>query len=440
MNPGRLDGRLVLPGEAGYDEARTVWNAMVDRRPRMVVRCASVGDVVAAVRTARELDLELGVRCGGHSALGLAVPDDGLMVDLRPMGGVRVDPVRRRAWVQGGALLGALDREAQRYGLATTAGNVSHTGVGGLTLGGGMGWLARQYGLACDNVASFTMVTADGDVVHASPTENPDLFWGLRGGGGNFGIVTEFEFRLHPVGTRALVAEYTFPLDRALPAFRHWRDLNAEAPRQATFTASLGGDGQVVLGFVWVGDPAEARKLLPAMRGLGRTVATRVHEPSYVELQRQDDTTGRHALRRYSKGHYLRRLPDEAIEAFLLRGSTGSGEGLPNAGLQAYGGAISDVPDDETAFSHRGTVFEFGCGTGWTDPAEDAARKASARRCAAALAPFASGVYVNALSDDGAEGVRRAYSPDKLARLTTLKTAYDPHNVFHLNHNIRPAR
>jgi FAD/FMN-containing dehydrogenase len=440
MNSLRLDGRLVLPGDAGYEEARTVWNAMVDRRPRMVIRCASVGDVVTAVRTARELDLEIGVRCGGHSILGLAVPDDGLMVDLTPMGGVRVDPVRRRAWVQGGALLGALDREAQRYGLATTAGNVSHTGVGGLTLGGGMGWLARQYGLACDNVASFTMVTADGDVVRASRTENPDLFWGLRGGGGNFGIVTEFEFRLHPAGTRALVAEYTFPLERALSAFRRWRDLNAEAPRQATFTASLGRDGQVVLGFVWVGDPAEARKLLPAMRGLGRPVSERVSEPSYVELQRQDDTTGRHALRRYSKGHYLRRLPDEAIEAFLLRGSTGSGDCLPDAGLQAYGGAISEVPDDETAFSHRGTLFEFGCGTSWTDPAEDGARTASARRCAAALAPFASGVYVNALSDDGDEGVRRAYSPDKLARLTTLKTAYDPHNVFHLNHNIRPTR
>ena len=436
----RLDGRLILPGEAGYEEARTVWNAMVDRRPRMVIRCASVGDVVTAVRTARELDLEVGVRCGGHSAIGLAVPDDGLMIDLTPMGDVRVDPVRRRAWVQGGALLGALDRESQRYGLATTAGNVSHTGVGGLTLGGGMGWLARQYGLACDNVISFTMVTADGEVVRASRTENPELFWGLRGGGGNFGIVTEFEFRLHPAGTRALVATYAFPLDRALPAFRHWRDLNAEAPRQATFTASLGGDGRVVLGFVWVGGPSEARKLLPAMRGLGRPLATCVHEPSYRELQCRDDTTGRHALRRYSKGHYLRRLPDEAIEAFLLRGSTGeTGERLPNVGLQAHGGAIAEVPDDETAFSHRGTMFEFGCSTGWTDPAEDEARTAGARRCAATLAPFASGVYVNALSDDGDEGVRRAYSPDKLARLTTLKTAYDPNNVFHLNHNIRPA-
>jgi FAD/FMN-containing dehydrogenase len=304
-----------------------------------------------------------------------------------------------------------------------------------------MGWLARQYGLACDNVESFTMVTADGDIVRASRTENPELFWGLRGGGGNFGVVTEFEFRLHPVGTRTLVAEYAFPLDRALPALRGWRDLNAEAARSATFTASIGRDGLVILGFVWVGDPEHGRTLLAAMRGLGRPVAERVHERSYVELQRRDDTTRRHALRRYSKGHYLRRFPDEAIEAFLSRGSAdGRGDGLPNAGLQAYGGAIADVPDGDAAFSHRDTLFEFGTGTSWTDPAEDPPRMAAARRCAQALEPFASGVYVNALSDEGDEGVRRAYPPAKLARLTALKTRYDPHNVFHLNQNIRPAR
>jgi hypothetical protein len=303
-----------------------------------------------------------------------------------------------------------------------------------------MGWLARQHGLACDNVVSFEMVTAEGEVVRASRTENPDLFWGLRGGGGNFGVVTEFEFRLHPVGTRAFTAEFQYRLDDALPVLRGWRDLNAEAPRQATFTASIGGDGLLTAGFVWVGDPGEGRKLVPAMRSLGRPVTEQVSEPSYLELQRRDDVTGGHAFRRYSKGHYLRQFPDEAIEAFLLRGTgNGHGEHLPNVGLQAHGGAIADVPDEDAAFSHRGTLFEFGTGTRWTDPAEDEARMAGARRSAAALDAFASGVYVNMLADEGVEGIRRAYPPAKLARLTALKDAYDPGNVFHLNQNIRPS-
>ena len=225
----RLAARMVTltQGDPGYDRARTVWNAMVDRRPRIIARCASATDVVTAIRTARDRGLEIGVRCGGHSVLGLAVPEDGLMIDLTPMGTVRVDPARRRAVVQGGALLGALDAAAQQHGLATTAGNVSHTGVGGLTLGGGMGWLARQYGLACDNVLSYQMVTADGRLLRASRTEHPDLYWALRGGGGNFGVVVEFEFQLHPAGTRALVAEHTFGAEHAAAALRAWRDLAA---------------------------------------------------------------------------------------------------------------------------------------------------------------------------------------------------------------------
>jgi len=448
----RLDGELLLPGDTGYDEARAVWNAMVDRRPQLIVRCASPADVAAAVRFARAHDLEIGVRCGGHSVIGLAVPDGGLMIDLTPMGGVRVDPGLRRAWVQGGALLGVLDRVAQEYGLATTAGNVSHTGVGGLTLGGGMGWLARQLGLSCDNVAAFEMVTAGGELVRASEAENPDLFWGLRGGGGNFGIVTEFEFRLHPVGAQALIADFHFPVEDAFPVLRGWRDLNAGAPRRATFTASVGDAGPSFLpaalrgtpvasvGFVWVGDPDEGRRLLPSMRALGRPVAERIEELSYLELQRVDDTVEGHAVRRYWKGHYFSEFTDEAIQAFLLRGSQdGRGEHLPAVALQAYGGAIADIPDSDAAFSQRDTLFEFVAAARWTNAAEDDARIAVARRCAAALDPFASGAYVNVLGDEGAAGVRRAYPPDKLARLTALKDVYDPENVFHLNQNIRPS-
>ncbi len=448
----RFHGQVLTPGDAGYDTARTVWNAMIDRRPCMIVRAADVADVVAAVRLARELDLEIGVRCGGHNAAGFAVPDGGLMIDLTPMGDVRIDPARRRARVQGGALLGALDRASQAYGLATTAGNVSHTGVGGLTLGGGMGWLARQYGLACDNVVSYTVVTAEGDVVTASRTENPDLYWGLRGGGGNFGIVTEFEFQLHRTGTRTLVAEFDFRAEDAVPVIEGWRDLNAVAPRSATFTASVASGGSdsagpiATLGVVWVGDPAEGRRLLPALRALGRPVASRVTTPSYLELQQRDDSTGGHAYRRYSKGLYLRQFPTAAIEAFLLRGGTdlSGNRYLPGVGLQAHGGAIADVPDADAAFSHRGTMFEFGAGTRWTEPAEDDTRMGAARCAGASLEPYASGVYVNSLTADeladGQRGMRRAYPAAKLARLAAVKTAYDPANVFHLNQNIRPTR
>jgi FAD/FMN-containing dehydrogenase len=435
----RLDGRLLPPGGSGYDEARSVWNAMVDRRPRAIVRCASTADVAAAVRVARELDLPIGVRCGGHGILGLAVPEAGLMLDLRPMGAVRVDPQRRRATVEGGAMLGALDRATQPYGLATTAGNVSHTGVGGLTLGGGMGWLARRHGLTCDNVEAFTVVTAEGDVLRADAEQHPNLDWGLRGGGGNFGVVTRFEFRLHATGTHALAAEWTYPAERAAQALRGWRDVNRTAPRQATFTAGFGRDRSVRIGFVWVGDPEQGRKLLPQLRSLGRATTERVEELSYLELQTREDSVEGHARRRYWKGHFIDELSDAAIDALIdatLRDLPGGMR--PAAGLQAYGGAIADVPDTDTAFSHRNTQFEYVAATSWDDPAEDEARMASTRAYAAGLEPLANGVYVNTISDESDSAVRQAYTAEKLARLAAVKRAYDPDNVFHLNHNIKP--
>jgi FAD/FMN-containing dehydrogenase len=449
-------GQVLLPDQDGYHQARRVWNAMVDRRPALIARCRSTADVAAAVRFARALGLELGVRCGGHSVLGLSVPEGGLMLDLSPMGSVLVDPDRRRARVAGGALLGDLDRATQPYGLATTAGNVSHTGVGGLTLGGGMGWLARRHGLACDNVARFQVVTADGDLLHASDQENPDLFWGLRGGGGNFGVVTEFEFDLHQVETTALLVDRFYAPQDAPGALRRWGELIPEAPPQATLTAWVGTTGaspdlppelhgrpMAAVGYVWVGDPDQGLGLLPALRdGTPPSLAERVQELSYLQLQTMEDERHRPGLlRRYWKGHYLRGLGDAAIQAFLSRGDNDGGDPalLPYGTLQSYGGAIAAVGDDETAFGHRDALVEFVAVAAWRDSEQDRARMAAARRYGAAVEPFASGVYVNDLTDEGQAGIRRAYGLDTLARLAALKDRYDPGNLFHLNHNIRPT-
>jgi FAD/FMN-containing dehydrogenase len=427
---------LIKPGEAGYEQAREVWNAMIDRRPAAIARCASTHDVIAALRYARDNGLEVGVRCGGHSIVGHAVPDGGLMIDLTPLSSVTIDPSRRTARVAGGALLGALDAAAQRHGLATTAGNVSHTGVGGLTLGGGMGWLARKYGLTCDNVISYELVTAAGEIVRASVDENPELFWGLRGGGGNFGIVTEFEFRLHPVDAPALVADLSFPVDTAFSVLRDWRDLSQSAPREATFTAGISG-ASVSVGFVWIGDPAGGQRLLSSLRKLGKPAAETVDEMSYVRLQRIDDSPQGHTYRRYWKGHYFADFTDETIEAFRLRGTDdGRGDFLPSVSLQSYGGAIADIPDEDAAFSHRDTMFEYVAAARWSHPNEDEARMAAARQCAGALEPYASGNYVNTMGD---ESIKRAFPAEKLAKLTALKDQYDPTNVFHLNQNIAPS-
>jgi FAD/FMN-containing dehydrogenase len=451
-------GIVLKQDDGDYDATRRVWNAMIDRRPAVIARCVRTEDVVAALRFGRANQLEIGIRCGGHSIVGHPVPEGGLMIDLSLMNAVVVDPDRRRARVQGGALLGGLDREAQRYGLATTAGNVSHTGVGGLTLAGGMGWLARQFGLSCDNVVSCGVVTADEAVVHVSESDHPDLFWGLRGGGGNFGIVTEFEFCLHPIGGQALVVELFYALDAAQAALQRWRALLMTAPREATLTAWTGtaGDGSYLpravhghrvasVGYVWVGDPGEGRRYLPRLRGDDAPIAERVREMTYVDLQRMDDSVrDAHGVRRYWKGHYLDELSDEAIGVFLTGGINGlalaeDAARMPSADLQRYGGAIGDVADGATAFSHRNALVECVIRARWTDSTEDTTRIDSARRYAAALAPFASGEYVHTVADEGQAGIQRAYSREKFARLVALKDRYDPENIFHLNQNIPPS-
>ena len=448
-----LRGNVITSSGAGYDEARRVWNAMVDKRPALIAQCADPQDVARAVSFGRRNGLEIGIKCGGHGILGDAVPDGGLMIDLSAMGSVRIDPDLRLAYVGGGALLGDLDRASAPHGLATTAGQVSHTGVGGLTLGGGMGWLARQLGLACDNVAAYEVVTADGSRLTASADENPELFWGLRGGGGNFGVVTEFTFRLHPISGQVLQSDFFYRPDDGLAVLRAFRDFARSAPPQANPTAWVGtapdwpflptelyGMPLVNAGYVWIGDPAEGRAHLPIFREVATPVAEVIGETSYVELQSQGDESQRHDLRRYWKDHYIRELTDDAIEAILGRGGpAGEGGMQANGALLGMGGAIARVGPGESAFSHRDAGFEFITDTGWEDPAEDEMRMSACRHYAAAVEPFSIGTYVNALSDEGEAGVKRAYPPETLARLTALKDRYDPDNVFHRNHNVAPS-
>jgi FAD/FMN-containing dehydrogenase len=449
----RFGGEVLLPGDRGYDEHREVWNAAVDRLPAVIARCSSAEDVAAAIRHGRERGLEIAVKCGGHSVMGMSVPDGGLMLDLTRMSDVRVDPAARRAVVEGGSLLRNLDHATEPHGMATTAGNVSHTGVGGLTLGGGMGWLARQFGLACDNVVAYTIVTASGAVVRASADEHPDLFWGLRGGGGNFGVVTEFEFRIHPTSGRVLVVELTYDAANAVEPMRTWRDMLPTAPRAALFTADafsfpaddaskLAGRPGVAVGFVWSGAIDEGRAYLEAFRAdFPEPDVEDVSEMRYVELQSLYDDRHRHGLRRYSTGHYFAELPNDAIDAFLARGvPAGSPEPdwslMPGAGFQAHGGAIADLDDADSAFSFRDSLVEWTTGATWSEPAEDEVRMGNARRWARALDPWGTGAYVNVIGDAGE--VRRAYRDAKFARLVEVKRAWDPENVFHLNHNIRP--
>jgi FAD/FMN-containing dehydrogenase len=449
----RMRGPVLLPDDGGYDAARSAWNVMVDKRPAVIAQPVDAADVAAAIAFGRREGLELGVKCGGHSVLGQAIPDGGLQIDLSRINAVTVDAERRLARVGGGALLRNLDQASTELGLATTAGNVSHTGVGGLTLGGGMGWLARQFGMACDNVVAYEIVTADGEVRTASETQNPELYWGLRGGGGNFGVVTEFTFRLHPIVNRALSVDLFYAEEDGPAVMRAWRDFAAAAPRQLNPTAWAGTTAEwpflapkhhrkrmVNAGFVWIGDPEDGRAHLPALREIASPIVEVIEESSYLELQASADEGMKPGLRRYWKGHYLRELSDAVIDAFLGRGGpVGEGEFQANGSLLSYGGAIGEVGIGETAFSHRDAAIEFMTTSAWEDPAEDAARMAAPRRFSAAIEPFASGAYVNALADEGAKGVGSAYYASTLERLTSLKDRYDPENVFHLNHNIPPS-
>ncbi|HEX5076296.1 MAG TPA: FAD-binding oxidoreductase [Gemmatimonadaceae bacterium] len=437
----QLRGELIQPGDPQYEEARKVFNGMIDRRPAGIVRCGGVADVVAAVRFARESHVLVSVRGGGHGVEGNAVCEDGIVIDLSGMKNVRVDPRERRARAEGGATWGVFDHETQAFGLATTGGIVPSTGIGGLTLGGGIGYLNRRYGLACDNLVSAEVVTADGNVLGASAEEHPDLFWALRGGGGNFGIVTSFEYRLHPVGP-VLAGEMIFRLDQARKVLRFYRDWSAAAPDELRADASLlsGLEGPVLDIIVcYCGDPDEGENVLRPLRACATPIADTVAPVPYATLQNLLTEVFQPGLRHYWKSGFISTFSDEAIDA-IVDFFAGEVPGFFTAiAIEHLGGAVGRVGPQDTAFNHRDAPYSLLVLRMWSDPAESDANIDWARRCYRAAEPFLKlGAYVNYLGDEGDLRVRAAYGAN-YDRLAAIKNKYDPTNSFHLNQNIRPA-
>ena len=447
----RFRGALLRPGEEGYEEARRVWNGAIDRRPALIARCAGADDVVEAVRFAREGDLLVSVRGGGHSIAGHAVCDDGLMIDLSLMKAVAVDPGNRTARAAGGVLWGELDRATQRASLATTGGIISHTGIGGLTLGGGLGHLMRALGLTVDNLRSVDVVTADAERVHADARTEPDLFWGLRGGGGNFGIATAFEYDLHPIGPVVLGGPAFWPLEHAADMLAFLDGFAAEAPDELGITVTLRKApplpflppdqvGRPVLGLVlvWAGDPGAGREAIGPLLGKRPTIANEIRPTPYVALQSMLDIGAPHGMHYYWKAHRVHRLGGDLIEA-VLRSLETITSPFSQIGGWAVGGAASRVDPDATAVGDRQVGFELNVTAAWQpeDPEPDVHR-AWVRESWEALRPSSTGVYANFISDEGAVGLEAAYGP-RLRRLTELKDRFDPENLFRMNANIAPS-
>ena len=441
----QLSGRLLLPADSEYEQARRVHNGAVDKRPAAIVRCAGTADVQDALALARQQGLPVAVKGGGHSVAGRAVCDDGLVIDLSLMRGVMVDPRARTARAQPGATWGGFNRETQVYGLATTGGVVSTTGVAGLTLGGGLGWLMGKYGLAVDNLRSADVVTADGKVLHASQEQNPDLFWALRGGSGNFGVVTQFEYALHPVGPLVTGGIIAFPFDQARTILRHFREFTAGLPDELTAFCGLihapDGSGAKLAGVVACHcGPLEAGEAaLAPLRRFGTPVMDALGPIPYTVQNTLLDAGFPAGARNYWKSSFLNALTDDVIDVAVERFAACPS---PMSGmvLEHFHGAATRVPPTATAFGHRTEGYNLLVAAEWLDRAEDGPNTAWARETFAALAPaMARATYVNYMSDDESAGrISEAYGVN-YARLQELKRRYDPENVFHLNQNIPPA-
>ncbi len=447
----RFRGELIRSGDTQYDDARASWNGAIDRHPGLIARCTSTADVVAAVRYARERDLLVAVRGGGHNVAGTAVCDGGLVVDLSPMKGLWDDPAGRTARAQPGLLWGEFDRETQAFGLAAPGGIVSHTGIAGLTLGGGLGWLMRRHGLAADNVLSADVVTADGNFLRASADEHADLFWGLRGGGGNFGVVTSFEYRLHPVGPVVLAGVMLYPAAKARVVLGFYRDFIETAPDELTtitvlrmappapfLPPSVHGQPVVVIGACYAGSVEEGERVVAPLRRCGKPLVDLIRPTPYVSHQGFFDATAPHGLGYYWKSEYVPSLSDALIDTLAERAWSAP---TPESYTIIFhlGGAISRRDSEGSAFEDRRAAHAVNIDAVWSEPARASACIAWTRELWEAVRPFSTGrVYVNFLGDEGQDRVRAAYGEAKYERLRALKRKHDPTNFFRMNQNIRP--
>jgi FAD/FMN-containing dehydrogenase len=460
-----LRGELVEPDSHSYDELRQLWNADVQRYPALIARCLSVADVIACVRFARKHEIRVSVRCAGHNISGAAVCDGGLLIDLGPMKGLRVDPVGRRVRAQGGCTWGDLDHATAAFGLATTGGVNSITGVGGLTLGGGIGWLMRKHGLACDNLVGADVVTAEGEFITVSATENPELLWALRGGGGNFGIVTEFDYQLHPVGP-LLGGLLMYPAEQAKAVLGFYREFAATEPEEMTsFVILLNapavdavpkafhGAPMVAVCPAWSGPLGEGERVIDRLREFGPAAVDTVGVTSYVDLQRGSDDGWLPGYCRYWKSDYVRELSDSAIDTIVAHcarfpvPSTSSGR-LSVLPIQPtcyfeighMEGAISRVGEDDSAVGHRLAPYLHGIFAVWTEPRDREEQVGWVRSFWEDMLPFSDGgAYVNYLGEEGEDRVRGAYGENKYQRLAEVKAKYDPTNFFSGQQNIKPA-
>jgi FAD/FMN-containing dehydrogenase len=449
---GGYRGRLITAEHADYDMVRAVWNGAIDRRPRLIAQCIGSADVIAAVRFAREHDLEIAIRGGGHNVAGTAVCDDGIVIDLSAMRGVRVDPAGRRAWVQGGALWGDVDHETQAHALATTGGIVSHTGVAGLTLGGGVGWLMRKHGLTIDNLLAADVVTAGGKLLRASENEHPDLFWALRGGGGNFGVVTSFEFRLHSVGPAVLAGPILWDATNAAEILRFYRHFVRDAPDELGTVVRLGTAPPlpgipadlhwrpvVMVGTCYAGPIEKGEQVLRPLRAYGTPLLDLVGPAPYADFQSAIDSTVLHGWRYYWKSTHLPELHDDLIDV-IARHAFSCSSPRSYVAMFHLQGAVSRAAEGATAFGNRLASHAITLDAVWR-PGEDFGERDTAwtREFFDALGRFREGVYVNFLGgDEPPERVREAYGHSVYDRLVEVKTMYDPDNVFHHNQNIRP--